>query len=143
MAQGKAGGPVRSIRVAGILALLFGIAGVLTGLAAAGTFIPFRQGEPWDASAEVMTVVAAAGAAVSVLGLASGWGLRRTKGWAWAAALGVAAACVALNFVMPAFMGLGYLAFSAIVAVAYGAEVALLVVGRRSFGGRVATAPPA
>ncbi len=134
---------MRSIRVAGVLALLFGIAGVLTGLAAAGTFIPFRQGEPWDASAEIMTVVAAAGAAASVLGLVSGWGLRRTKGWAWGAAVGAAAACVALNLVMPAFMGLGYLAFAAIVAVAYGIEVALLVVGRKSVGGRAAAARPA
>jgi len=143
MAPENPRGPVRSIRVAGLLGVLFGISGVLTGLAAAGTFIPFRQGEPWDASAEVMTVVAAAGAAVSVLGIVSGWGLRRAKGWAWGVAIGVAAGCVALNLLMPAFMGLGYLAFAAFVAVAYGVEVALLVVGRRSFGGRAATARPA
>lgn len=125
--------PVRSLRVAGVLAILFGVFGLVVGLAAAGTFIPFRQGEPWDASAEIMTAVAAVGAGVSVLGVASGWGLRRARGWAWGAAVGVAALCVALNAVMIALMGTPYAYFTAIVAIAYGAEVALLVVGRTSY----------
>jgi len=137
----KTKGSVRSIKVAGILAILFGIFGLFTGFAAAGTFIPYRQGEPWSESAEVMTAVAAVGAVASLIAVVSGWGLRRTKGWAWGATVGVAVACVALNVVMAAFMGLSYLYFAAIVAVAYGIVVVLLLLGRASYRARTGTAP--
>jgi len=134
MSLPKKKGPVRSIRVAGLLAILFGVSGILTGLAAAGTFIPYRQGEPWAEFAEVMTVIAAVGAAVSVVGVLTGRGLRRADVWAcWPVTLGVAATCVALNVIMTVYMGLGYLWFVAVVAAAYGAEVALLLVGRKSY----------
>jgi len=134
MSLPKKKGPVRSIRVAGLLAILFGVSGILTGLAAAGTFIPYRQGEPWAEFAEVMTVIAAVGAAVSVVGVLTGRGLRRADVWAcWPVTLGVAATCVALNLIMTVYMGLGYLWFVAVVAAAYGAEVALLLVGRKSY----------
>ena len=136
-------GPIRSIRVAGVLAILFGIAGLLIGLGAAGTLIPFRQGEPWNQSAEVMTFVAAAGAGVSLVGVVAGWGLRRTRGWAWRGAVGVAAVCVALVAVMAAFMGPFLWGFVAIVAGAYSVEVALLLVGRGSYRTRTAMAPSA
>ncbi len=130
----RKGTPARSIRVAGLLAILFGVAGILTGLAAAGTFIPYRQGEPWEAFAEVMSVIAALGAAVSVIGVLTGRGLRRADVWAcWPMTLGVAVACVALNLIMTLYMGLGYLWFVAVVAVAYGAETVLLLAGRRSY----------
>lgn len=136
--------PVRSIRVAGLLAILFGISGILTGLAAAGTFIPYRQGEPWEEFAEIMTVIAAVGAAVSVVGVMTGRGLRRADTWAcWPMTLGIAAACVALNLIMTVYMGLGYLWFVAVVAAAYGAETVLLLVGRKSYRAQVRTASAA
>ena len=100
MSLPKKSSPVRSIRVAGLLAILFGVSGILAGLAAAGTFIPYRQGEPWEEFAEVMTVIAAVGAAVSVIGVMTGRGLRRADVWAcWPMTLGVAVACVALGLV--------------------------------------------
>ncbi len=134
MSLPKKSGPVRSIRVAGLLAILFGVAGILTGLAAAGTFIPYRQGAPWTEFAEVMTVIAAVGAAVSVVGVMTGRGLRRADIWAcWPMTLGVAVTGVALNLIMTVYMGLGYLWFVAVVAVAYGVEVALLLAGRKSY----------
>ncbi len=142
MSAPKKSAPVRGIRVAGLLAILFGASGILTGLAAAGTFIPYRQGEPWEAFAEVMTVIAAVGAAVSVIGVMTGRGLRRADTWAcWPMTLGVAVACVALNLVMTVYMGPGYVWFVAVVVVAYGAETALLLVGRKSY--RTQTKTPA
>ncbi len=144
MGLSKKSGPVRSIRVAGLLAILFGISGILTGLAAAGTFIPYRQGEPWDEFAEVMTVIAAVGAAVSVIGVMTGRGLRRADVLAcWPMTLGVAVAGVALNLLMTVYFGLGYLWFVAVVAVAYGAETVLLLVGRKSYFALMRPAPAA
>ena len=136
--------PVRSIRVAGLLAILFGLSGVVTGLAAAGTFIPYRQGAPWEAFAEVMTLIAAVGAAVSVIGVLTGRGLRHADVWAcWPMTLGVAATCVALNLVMTVYMGLGYLWFVAVVATAYGAETVFLLMGRKSYRAQMRSAPAA
>lgn len=141
MSRQKKTGPVRSIRVAGLLAILFGISGILTGLAAAGTFIPYRLGEPWEAFAEIMTVIAAGGAGVSAIGVMTGRGLRRVDAWAcWGVTLGVAATSVALNLIMTVYMGLGYLWFVAVVAAAYGAETVLLLVGRKSYRAQVRTA---
>ena len=144
MSLPKKSSPVRSIRVAGLLAILFGVSGILAGLAAAGTFIPYRQGEPWEEFAEVMTVIAAVGAAVSVIGVMTGRGLRRADVWAcWPMTLGVAVACVALNLIMTVYMGLGYLWFVAVVAAAYAAETVLLLVGRKSYRALMRTAPAA
>ena len=144
MSLPKKSSPVRSIRVAGLLAILFGVSGILAGLAAAGTFIPYRQGEPWEEFAEVMTVIAAVGAAVSVIGVMTGRGLRRADVWAcWPMTLGVAVACVALNLIMTVYMGLGYLWFVAVVAAAYGAETVLLLVGRESYRALMRTTPAA
>ncbi len=144
MSRPKTSVPVRSIRIAGLLAILFGVSGLLTGLAAAGTFIPYRQGEPWQEFAEIMTVIAAVGAAVSLIGVLTGRGLRRVDAWAcWPMTLGVAVAGVALNLMMTAYMGLGYLWFVAVVAAAYGAEVVLLLVGRNSFRAQCRMASPA
>ncbi len=144
MSLPKKSSPVRSIRAAGLLAILFGIAGILTGLAAAGTFMPYRQGEPWTEFAEIMTVIAAVGAAASVVGVLTGRGLRRADTWAcWPMTLGVAGACVALNLLMTVYMGLGYLWFVAVVAAAYGIEIALLLVGGKSYRAQMRTVPTA
>ncbi len=144
MSLAKPSAPVRSIRVAGLLAILFGVSGILTGAAAAGTFIPYRQGEPWTEFAEIMTVIAAVGAAISVVGVLTGRGLRRADVWAcWPVTLGVAATCVALNLLMTVYMGLGYLWFVAVVAAAYGAEIVLLLMGRKSYRAQMRTAASA
>lgn len=123
--------PSRSIWVAGYLAILFGVFGVLAGVAAAATFIPYRNESTFNPSyAELFTAISAVGAAASVLGVVAGWGLLRTRSWAWGLTAAVAAGSVALNAAMAAFW-LEYLPFLVLVALAYGFVVLLLLVGRR------------
>ncbi len=106
MARANPGRPARSIRFAGVLAILFGLLGAFAGLSGAATFIPYRvpNGHTLDV-AEVLTAIAAAGAAVSMVGVVSGWWLLRGRGWAWrvnvVAAVGCVAAVAALAVAMP------------------------------------------
>lgn len=138
----KASGSNRSMRVAGSLAILFGVIGVLIGLAAAATFIPYREEEPWNQYAELMTAIAALGAVASVLGVVAGLGLRRRRSWAWGVAIGVAAVSVALVTFLAALAPF-FWGFVAVVAMAYGVQVALLLLGRGSFRVRRAVPPAA
>lgn len=138
------GRSTRSIRVAGYLAILYGFLGVFAGLSGAATFIPYRiQNGHTLETAELLTAIAAIGAVVSMVGIVSGWGLLRGRGWAWRANLGVAAGCVltvaALAVVMPAPTpspapgAVSAFGFLAVVAAAYGLEALLLLLGRGPF----------
>lgn len=83
-------GPTRSIRFAGILAILYGVLGVFAGLSGAATFISYRipNGHTLEV-AEVLTAIAAVGAVISLGGVVSGgWLLRGRAGpgarmWLW------------------------------------------------------------
>ena len=136
------GGSTRDARVAGFLAILYGGLGVFAGLSGAATFIPYRiaNGHTLEI-AEVLTVIAAIGAIISLAGVVSGWWLLRRKGWAWRANLSVAVGCVAavaaLAVVMPPSTpspvpgGVSAFGFLAVVAAAYGLEVLLVLLSRR------------
>lgn len=119
--------PSRTIRAAGYLAILLGIAGTISGFAAAPTFIPFRNASTFNGQfVELFTVLAAAGGATSILGILGGRSLVQGQGRAWRAVLGVALASVALNAVFAALWP-GYVAFLVLVGVAYGLVVLLLL----------------
>jgi hypothetical protein len=132
--------PIRTIRAAGYLAILFGIAGLLAGLAGAGTFIPYRDASTFNGQfAGVLTAIAAVGAIASLFGVVSGWSLLRTRPWAWNWTVGAAAACVALVAAMTAVWPASW-GFLVVVAVAYALEVVLLWQGHDSYLGRTAGA---
>ena len=131
------GGPSRSIRTAAYLAILFGLFGAISGLAAAGTFIPFQSQSTYDSQwAAALTGIAAFGAIVSGFGLFSGWEMLRSRPWAWNATLAAAVGCVAavsaMTVVWPESWG-----FLVVVAGAYALEVIFLLIGRRSYVARV------
>ena len=122
--------PARSLRIAGYLSILFGMFGTIAGVAGAGTFIPFRNESTFTPTlAELLTVIAAAGAVVSLVAMASGWGLLRGRAWAWSSALGSVVASIGLNAAVTAIWT-SYAPFLALVAVAYGLVILLLLVGR-------------
>lgn len=130
---GREPGRPRTISVAGDLAYVYGLFGVLTGLAAALTFIPYRYASTYGAGyAELFTVLAGLGVIASAMGMAAAWGLFRARPWAWNLALGVAASCIALNAIMAGFWP-GYVAFLGVVALAYGIEIVLLLMARRGY----------
>ena len=133
--------PSRTLRAGAYLAIVFGIVGAISGLAGAGTFIPYQHDSTFRSQlAPALTVIAAAGAVVSCLGVVAGWGLLRTKDWAWNTTVGVAAACVGLLAVMTALWP-GSWGFLLVVFLAYGFEVALLLAARP--GPRFRPAAPA
>jgi hypothetical protein len=128
--------PIRSIAFAGYLAYLYGILGILIGITAAGTFIPFATLSTYDPSlAGVLTGIAIAGTAASALGIVAGWGLFRFRPSAWTTALGVSGICVGLNVVIAALWP-GYALFVIPVAIAYGLMIALLFIGRSTYTAR-------
>ena len=150
MDQAKGANPIRSIRVAAYLAILYGFLGVFAGLSGAATFIPYRvQNVQTLEVAEILTAIAAVGAVVSMVGIVSGWWLLRGKDQAWRVNLGVAAGCVATvaAFAMvtppstpsPVPGGPSAYVFLAVVASAYCLEVLLLVLGHGSLLKRSAT----
>ncbi len=133
----------RSIKWAGYLAILFGIAGVLAGLAGAGTFIPFQSESTFNPqSAEMLTIIALVGTAISVLGVFSGWELLRTKGWAWGAALGAALGSVGSVAAMAAVWPESA-PFVGVVAFFYAIEVILLLAGSAFVRSRRVSSAPA
>lgn len=139
--MGAGGPPPRSISAAGYLAYLYGLFGIVAGLAGALTFIPYRYESTFNAGyAELFTAVSAAGILVSAGGVLAGWGLFRARGWAWSLAFGVAAGCIALNALLVPFWT-GYSSFAVFVGITYGLEVALLLVGRAKYFASV-TGPP-
>ncbi len=134
----------RSIRVAGYLAILYGLLGVVAGLSGAATFIPYRvQNNQTLETAEIVTVISAIGAVVSTVGIVSGLWLLRGKDWAWRASLGVAVGCVATvaafalatppSTPSPVPGGPSAFVFLAVTAAGYGLEIALLLLGRRPY----------
>ncbi len=113
--------------------MLFGVAGVVSGLAGAGTFIPYRGLDNMTLSlAEQLTVISAIGAVVSVLGVVSGWGLLRARSWAWGASLAVALASVGTVAGM-AVVWPSSSPFLGVVAFFYALEVLLLLIGFSSY----------
>ena len=128
----------RTLRFAAYLAIFLGVVGVLSGLAGAGTFIPYRTASTFQPNlAELLTVVSALGAAASVLGVVGGWAILRSRTWGWTTTLGAAVASIGLNAVITVVWS-DYLAFLVIVAVVFGLEILLLLVARVT-----STAPPA
>ena len=127
---GSRSSPVsRSLRWAGYLGVLFGLFGVLSGVVGAGTFLPYRNASTFDGSyAGLLTGIAAAGAAVSAVGILAGWELLRARRWAWGAALGVAMTSIALNAAIAGIWP-DYLPFAVLVAVVYAVPVLLLLLG--------------
>ncbi len=131
----------RTLRLAGVLALLFGFLGFFAGISGAATFIPYRTQNQFTMEiAQAVTAVAAAGAVLSLLGFVSGWWLLRGKARAWRTSLGAAAGCVAAVAAFAAIVpptapspapgGVGATGFLAVVAAAYGLEALLLFLGR-------------
>ncbi len=149
MSQVTRAAPTWSLRVAGSLAILYGLVGVFAGLSGAATFIPYRaQNNQTLETAAVVTALSAIGAAISLIGLVSGWWLLRQKDWARTANLGVAVGCVATvaafavvtppSTPSPVPGGPSAYVFFALVAAAYGLEAVLLWLARKS--DRVGTA---
>lgn len=122
--------PSRWTRVAGYFTILFGVAGILAGIAGAGTFIPYRTASTFNPSlAEVLTVISALGAIASLVAVISAWGLLRSKNWGATAVVGSALGCVLLNVAVTA-LWTEYYPFTVVVAVAYGFVALLLWAGR-------------
>ncbi|HYK93485.1 MAG TPA: hypothetical protein VEY07_05525 [Thermoplasmata archaeon] len=135
--------PTRTIRVAGYLTELFGIFGVLSGVLAASTFYYFQGQSDYPASSTAaLTVIAAIGAAVCVVGVVAGWGLLRSRGWAWNWATGSSMAAVASVGALIAFWPVRW-GFLVVVAAAYALVISLLLVGRGTFTKGVRLAPTA
>lgn len=141
MSQANSADSTRTIRVAGYLAILYGLLGVFAGLSGAATFIPYRvQNNQTLETAEVVTVISAIGAVISMVGIVSGWWLLRGKDRAWRANLGVTVGCVATvaafalvtppSTPSPVPGGPSAYVFLAVVAAGYGLEVLLLFLGR-------------
>jgi len=135
--------PGRATRFGAGLAILWGVVGAFAGLSGAATYIPDRvQDNLTFTKAEVLTAIAAAGAIASILGIVSGWALWRERTWAGRANLIVAATCVAIVAVLAAAMpasspspvpgGIGVVALLPAAAAAYGLEILLLMLARRS-----------
>lgn len=144
MSQAKSTDSTRSIRVAGYLAILYGLVGVFAGLSGAATFIPYRiQNNQTLETAEVVTAISAIGAVISIIGLVSGWWLLRGKDSAMRLSLSVAVGCVATVAAFAAVTppstpspvpgGPSAYVFLAAVAAAYGLEVLLLLLGRKPY----------
>ncbi len=142
MSQAKSIDSTRGVRVAGSLAILYGLLGGFAGLSGVATFIPYRvQNNQTLDTAELVTAISAIGALISILGIVTGWWLLHGKDWAWRANAGVAVGCVAAVAAFavatppttpsPVPGGLSAYVFLAVVAVAYGLEVLLLLLGRR------------
>lgn len=125
--------------------MLYGCLGVFAGLSGAGTFIPYQvQNRQTFETAAALTAISAVGAAISLIGVLSGWWLLRGRDSAWRTSLAAAVGCVATVAVFAAVMpastpspvpgGVPATGFLAVVAVAYGLEVLILLLGRRSHG---------
>ena len=124
-----------TLRVAGLLAMLWGVFGVLFGLAGAATFVPFAHDSTFNpALAGVLTGIALVGMAISAMGVYAGWGLRAGRGWGWTACLAVAGAAVATFATMTVLVNAPWYTMSAnaMVVGAYGVEVVLLLAGHSS-----------
>jgi hypothetical protein len=122
-------GSRRTLRIAGYLAVLYGAFGILAGLAAAGTFLPYRTASTFNPNfAEIFTIIAVAGTIVSAWGVVAGWGLLRHRSWSPRSALAVAATAFGLNALMGA-MWPEYWAFVLVVGAAYGLLALLVLVG--------------
>ncbi len=143
MSQPQGARSVRTPRIVGYVAMLYGFLGVFAGVSGAATYIPYRaQKNQSLETAAILTAVSAVGAAVSMIGVVSGWWLVRGRERAWRANLLVAAGCVAtvaaFAAVMPASTpspvpgGVPATGFLAVVAAAYGAEALVVLLGRRS-----------
>lgn len=152
MSAVKRAASTRRIRVAGGLAILYGVLGVFAGLSGAVTFIPYRvQNNQTFETAAVVTAISAIGAGISVVGLVSGWWLLRGKARAWRANLGVAAGCVGAvaafavatppSTPSPVPGGPSAYVFLVVVAAAYGVEMLFLLLGRKPSQGRMTAAP--
>ncbi len=142
MSQAEPVGRTRSIRVAGSLAILYGLLGVFAGVSGAATFIPYRlENHQTLETAVVVTAVSAIGAVLSMVGIVSGWRLLQGRAWARRANLGVALGCVATvaafavatppSTPSPVPGGPSADVFLAVVAAAYGLEILLLLLRRR------------
>ena len=132
----------RPLRVAAFLAIVYGVFGAFCGISGAATFVPYQvQDELSLGQAILLSGIAGFGAAISVVGIASGVGWLRQKSWAFGVSLlvsiGSIATVIVFALAMPATSpspvpgGVGIVAFIPIVAVAYGAEMLLILVGRR------------
>jgi len=124
--------PTRSLRFAAYLAVVFGIIGVISGIAGAGTFIPYRSASTFPSEvAGALTAIAALGAVASLAVIVSGWGLLRARTWGWSGTIVASVACVgtvaAMAVAWPESWG-----FLVVVGLAYLVEFALLCVGRPS-----------
>jgi len=131
----------RTIRIAGYLAILFGLFGALSGAAGAGTLIPYRNASTFNSqSAEALTAIAAAAAILSLAGIVAGWQLLRARAWAWNWTVGTALGCVAsvaaLTVLWPQSWG-----FLLVVALAYALEIGLLYSGRAEYRALARAAP--
>ena len=135
-------------RVAGFLAALIGAVGMFAGLSGALTFIPFRAPDHLSLPiAEILTMIAALAAGVSLWLGWSGWRLLRHRERAWrstvAAATSTVVVVAAFAFAMPASSpspvpgGAGPWVLFSVVAVACSLVILLLYLGR----GRVVSAP--
>ncbi len=142
MSQAKRIGSTRGVRIAGYLAILYGMLGGFAGASGAATFIPYRvQNNQTLETAVVVTAISAIGALISILGIVSGWWLLHGRDRAWRPNVGVAAGCVAAVAAFavatppttpsPVPGGPSAYVFLAVVAVAYGLEVLLLLLGRK------------
>ncbi len=143
MSQAKSTDSTRGVRVAGYLAILYGLLGAFAGVSGAATFIPYRvQNNQTFETAVVVTAISAIGALISIVGLVSGWWLLHGTERAWRANGGVAIGCVATVAAFavatppttpsPVPGGPSAYVFLAVVTAAYGLEVLLLLLGRRS-----------
>ena len=120
----------RSLRAAGYLAIIYGLFGALSGLAGAGTFLPFQSASTYSAGmAGPLTAIAAAGAAISGFGVVAGWALLHSKTWGWTAAMLSALASVGAVGAMAAVWPESS-SFLVVAAVAYALEIVLLLIGR-------------
>ena len=128
--------PVRSLRFAAYLAMLFGAAGVVAGLVGAATFVPYKDLDALSlAMAQTLTVISAVGASVSGFGTNAGWRPLRGLSWGWSAtllaALGSIGAVAGMAVVWPPsapFLGVAAF-FYAIELILLGAGVGSLRAG--------------
>jgi hypothetical protein len=124
---------VLSIRMAGYLAILYGLFGVMSGVVAASTFYYFQSISDFPSAATgPLTVIAAAGAVVCGLAVVAGWALLRARSWAWRWTVGTSVLAVGTVAALIAFWPTrwGFLVF---VALAYAALLGLLWWGHPAY----------
>jgi hypothetical protein len=131
--------PTRFRSASALLAVLFGLVGTFAGTSGAATFIPFHEQNHQDLrTGEVLAVISAVGAVISFIGMFAGYRLMRgrpeARHLALTAAIGSIATVAIFALAMPPATpspvpGAGAFVLLALVVLAYGLELALLLAG--------------